>query len=130
MEKTDMEKNGEMSTHECKMKKRSAALERMDAALSAAYDAEVKAARKSVYVAHMQGFANYFLSELKTCKEDEKSQAEENVAKHNKALADAHAEWTALLNTTEELRNAYRKLADEFNGREKWDDNLMYAGYE
>lgn len=106
MEKTDV------CTYEC-------TVEKIDAARSAAHNAEVKAARKSVYVAHMQGFANYFLSELKTCKEDEKAQAEENVAKHNKALADAHAEWSALLNTAEELWTAYRDLADEFDRNRK-----------
>ena len=108
----------DMGTYEC-VKVKESPLEIVNAARSAAHNAEVKSAKMSVYVAQMQGSANYYLNELKICKEDKRAEAEENVANHNNALAEAHAEWSALLSSAEELWQKYSDLLEDYEEKER-----------
>jgi len=69
--------------------------------------------KMAVYVAQMQGSANYYINKLKLCNE-EKAEAEANVVKHNQALADANAKWNAALNSQAELWGTYYDLLEEY----------------
>jgi len=96
-----------------------ATMENVLAARQAADKAGLKCDKMAIYVAQMQGYANYYINELKLCKEEKKAEAEANVVKHNKALADAHAEWSAALGSQGELWQTYCDLFDEHQKKEQ-----------
>ena len=75
--------------------------------------------KMAIYVAQMQGSANYYINQLKLCKEEEKAEAEANIVKHNQALADAHAKWSEALNSQAELWGTYYDLLEEYKNKKQ-----------
>jgi len=94
-------------------------MENVLAARQAADKAGQMCDKKAVYVAQMEGYANYYVNELKLCKEEKRAEVEANVLKFKQASLNAHAEWNAVLGSQAELWQTYCDLLDEYQKKEK-----------